>query len=212
MALPYLREHAAIGNLPEAVVVGIGYAADTSQPPPRFRTLTPPAERQNLPPQFQANAERFGGAGTFRQFIMHELKPYLYARASINRACETLYGHSLGGLFALDTMFRSPEAFDYYVAFSPSIQWNAKGLLELEPAFLAAMNGAGDPVRAHIVVSANEEEITTEVRAMAERFASRQGSERFQSSFAILADESHASAGAVGAIRAIRIGSQCTLP
>jgi predicted alpha/beta superfamily hydrolase len=44
-------------------------------------------------------------------------------------------GHSLGGLFALYTLFHFPDTFDRYVALSPSLWWDNGVIFEYESAF-----------------------------------------------------------------------------
>ncbi|WP_201524826.1 alpha/beta hydrolase, partial [Bordetella pseudohinzii] len=48
--------------------------------------------------------------------------------------------HSYGGLFVLETLLNRPEAFQHYVAASPSLWWNAPYMQER----LAAWQPAGE--------------------------------------------------------------------
>ena len=48
-------------------------------------------------------------------------------------------GYSLGGLFTLHVKFRHPEAYQTYVAGSPSIWWNGREVLKGEAAFADAV-------------------------------------------------------------------------
>jgi predicted alpha/beta superfamily hydrolase len=104
----------------------------------RMRDLTPetPLSRvrpiPGLPPP---RAEDYGGAEPFYRFLVEELRPAIAAAFKVDPARQTLYGHSLGGLFTLGVLFRHPEAFQTYAASSPSIWWNRRALLKSVPAF-----------------------------------------------------------------------------
>jgi predicted alpha/beta superfamily hydrolase len=50
-----------------------------------------------------------------------------------------LFGHSLGGLLALHTLYTRPQAFESIVAASPSLEWNEQGVLAEEREFIARM-------------------------------------------------------------------------
>ena len=62
-----------------------------------------------------------GQANQFLLFLCQELKPYLHAQYRIDPTDAVLVGDSVGGLFALYTVFHQPEAFPRYVIGSPSI-------------------------------------------------------------------------------------------
>jgi uncharacterized protein len=215
LAAHYLNAHAAIGNLPEAIIVGVGYAQEeNATTSARSRTLTPRVDAQFLPEHARPYAAALGGSENFRRFLLEELKPYLYQRFdNINRQCETLFGHSFGGLFTLETMYASPLSFDYYIAASPSIQWGNRIITQAEAPFIERMTGEDAIVHLWIGASDREDPITTEVRDLDVRLRGSPlyGRRQFDIETVVLSGESHASFGAVGSIRAARIGSQCTL-
>jgi hypothetical protein len=64
-----------------------------------------------------------GGAGRFLQFLREELLPAVSGQFRTQRF-RILSGHSLGGLFALHVLATAPEAFDAYLAASPSAEWD----------------------------------------------------------------------------------------
>ena len=64
-----------------------------------------------------------GGADRLRRFLSHELIPYLDANYR-TQPLRILVGHSLGGLFAAETMTRYPGLFQVTIAISPSIFYN----------------------------------------------------------------------------------------
>ena len=76
---------------------------------------------------------------------------------------QTLYGHSLGGLFVLGVMFNHPDSFNSYVASSPSIWWDNRSVLKDESGFLAKEKSAKHPIRVLICVGAKEQDPYSQV-------------------------------------------------
>ena len=145
-----------------AIVVGIGYPTDDFMKPMmlRYRDLTPVTEDKTLFPTQPplAEADQGGGSELFYRFITEELRPAMSASYSIDAHQETLYGHSLGGLFVLGVMFKHPESFNTYVASSPSIWWDNKSVLQDESGFLTKAKSAKHPIRVLICVGAKEQD------------------------------------------------------
>lgn len=65
-----------------------------------------------------------GGAYAFQDLIERRIKPEVEKRAAIDRQQQALWGHSLGGLFVLSSLYTRPAAFQYYLAASPSLWWS----------------------------------------------------------------------------------------
>jgi predicted alpha/beta superfamily hydrolase len=111
---------ARMGAMPRVIVVSV-HNVD------RNRDFTPSragAGSRSLPTS--------GGAGRFLQFLREELVPAVNGQFRTQRF-RILSGHSLGGLFALHVLATAPEAFDAYLAASPSAEWdNALVVKELE--------------------------------------------------------------------------------
>ncbi len=64
-----------------------------------------------------------GGSEKFRLFIKEELFPEINKRyRTINE--KSIIGESASGLFVMETLFLTPEMFDNYIAFDPSLWWN----------------------------------------------------------------------------------------
>lgn len=76
-----------------------------------------------------------GGADRLRRFLAHELIPYLDANYR-TQPFRILVGHSLGGLFAAETMTRYPGLFEVTIAISPSIFYNEGEWVDGLSAFL----------------------------------------------------------------------------
>jgi len=140
-----------LGGAP-ALVVAVGYATDDPREIQalRRRDLTPPG-----PASFEDDA--VGGADGFLSFLVHELRPAIAAGWAIDPERQTLFGHSLGGLFAIDALLDRPESFSAYVASSPSIWWRDCAVLEGEPGFAARMQARDAAPRVLITVGAREQ-------------------------------------------------------
>lgn len=89
----------------------------------------------------------YGGADELLDFINKFVKPFVFGSVFPNVTVDqsALFGHSLGGLFALHTLFTAPESFDTYLAASPSIFWNDKYILTEEKKFLNASGSEHQP-------------------------------------------------------------------
>ena len=64
-----------------------------------------------------------GGGDAFQRLIADRVLPMLAQGAPLNLARATLFGHSLGGLFVLETLRADPTLFARWVAVSPSLWW-----------------------------------------------------------------------------------------
>lgn len=98
----------ASGDLPNMIVVGINNNN-------RSKDLTPAG--------INDNPNRFGGAKRFLDFITQELKPWIEKNYRTH-PYNVLAGHSFGGLFTLYSMMEKPDAFQAYLALSPSLGRN----------------------------------------------------------------------------------------
>ena len=130
---------ADLALVPGAAIVGIGY-----DPMPR-RDVD--ARTQDYTPPFPADdpvnpadpEPEAGGADIFLTLLADYILPSLSSDFGLDPARRMLWGHSYGGLFALNTLFKQPDLFRSYYAISPSVRWHAPLILELE---------AGSPRRA----------------------------------------------------------------
>lgn len=69
------------------------------------------------------------------------MKPFIEARYAVGRS--VIIGESLAGLFVVQTFLEQPDAFDDFVAISPSLWWDDRRLSKQAPTLLAA-HPAGD--------------------------------------------------------------------
>lgn len=144
-----------------AIVVGIGYPETDPRvhQERRYYDLVGPASEQFLATlPGAAKGRKTGGNNQFLEFLEEELKPQIERRYRIDRTRQTLFGHSFGGLFTLHTLFTRPEAFQNYVASSPSIWWADEAIVEEERSFLARQQKHPVPVR--LMISCGEWEET----------------------------------------------------
>ncbi len=64
-----------------------------------------------------------GGSEKFRAFISQELFPEINKRYRTGNE-KSIIGESASGLFVMETFFLTPQLFDNYIAFDPSLWWN----------------------------------------------------------------------------------------
>jgi len=119
------------------VVIGIGYPKGREGK--RLRDMTIPVDRSTLPSnRFDPPYGEIGGADRFLSFITDKVMPAAKRRVHIDPLRQTLFGHSLGGLFVLHTLFTRPDTFQSYVAASPSIWWGDRAIVGEMRSFLTA--------------------------------------------------------------------------
>ena len=154
------------------VVVGIGYPTDqVYDMPRRLYDLTPV---WSGPPPTTVPAPRTGGNEQFARFLIDQLRPEIARRLPVAAARQSLFGHSLAGLFALHMLYTRPTAFEAIVAASPSQWWNDQAILAEERAFaqrLATDRIAGRIARL-LLVSGDRDDtatITWDAQALARR-------------------------------------------
>ncbi|NRB40190.1 MAG: alpha/beta hydrolase [Pseudomonadales bacterium] len=129
------------GIIPSAIVVGISYDALDGKTPSetqlrRFYDLAPTAVTMTQPGS-ENTPPLGGGASRFLTAIETELKPFINAHFKVDQDQEIFFGHSLGGTFALTTLFSSPDSFDKYLIVSPSVWWDEDVLFNYEANFAA---------------------------------------------------------------------------
>ncbi|MDR1492712.1 MAG: prolyl oligopeptidase family serine peptidase [Planctomycetaceae bacterium] len=119
------------------VVVAIGY-----ETPLRFDVdaraydYTPATPDGSESPTEKERGRKGGGADIFADFIEKKIKPYVESLAPIDKKRQTIWGHSYGGLFVLNTLFKHPEMFQNYFAADPSLWRETETILNMEKAFV----------------------------------------------------------------------------
>ena len=130
------------------IIIGIGYpVSDNAQTLAiRERDLTPSIDDesikkwlegvskfQGIPLEFQGT----GGASDFLRFIREELMPFVNSAYRVNSEDKTIVSVSLGGLFALYTLFHHPNTFNRYIIGSPAMYWDNKITFTYEADYAA---------------------------------------------------------------------------
>jgi len=105
-------------NIPELIIVGIGYGAlDKSAGEKRRRDYRP---------------TQAGDAENFLNFLNGQLIPYIDSKYRTIPDDRIINGYSIGGLFALYTLFTKPETFSGYIIGSPSLTWDNYSIFSYE--------------------------------------------------------------------------------
>lgn len=155
------RLRSALGaELGPAVIVGIGYPSESMlvASSRRMRDLThstPDAEQRAR--DAASGPVEYAGADEFWKVIETEIRPRVATMAKVSTGHDVLFGHSLGGLFVLRTLFRHPDAFRTYLALSPSIWWTDRSVLQDEAAFAAQVKAGKVTPRIFIGVGGEEQ-------------------------------------------------------
>lgn len=176
------------------VVVGIGYPNEVIYDGRRLGDFTPEIATPLTAEIYKDYPS--GKRDEFFTFLMAELRPEIARRYDINPMRESLYGHSLGGLFALHVLYTQPDAFHAIIAASPAIWWDGQFILAEEQAFVEKLKNEptllGKISRLLLVVGEREEHsaMTGDTVLLGERLKelSRYG---LRSDYEVLEDETH---------------------
>ncbi|MCL7714965.1 alpha/beta hydrolase [Stenotrophomonas mori] len=146
---PLLEALAGSPQPPLLVFVGYDNALRIDSPA-RTRDYTPLAD-----PDAGDDAPRGGGADAFLDMLERQVRPEVARRAPLDAHRQTLWGHSLGGLFTLHALYTRSGAFQTYVPASPSLWW-AQGALLDGPEQRFVDNNAGHPARVLLMLGGGE--------------------------------------------------------
>lgn len=160
----------APGGLPPMLIVGIGYRYSSPQLAMaehgawRTRDFTPSIDAASQARTGAALREagfegevEYGGATSFLRFIVDELRPFIADRFAGDSEDQSLVGMSLGGLFALNTLFGpSASAFKRYVILSPALWWDDDMIFAREAELAARSHDL--PARVFLGVGGREDE------------------------------------------------------
>lgn len=208
-------------EIPEVLMVGIGYKLKGLEEwgAWRHRDLTP----TNVP-DADKGWEKFltamsgrtdlgvksGGAADFLTFIQNELIPFVESNYRVSATDRTLIGYSLGGLFTLYTLFRSPETFRRYFAGSPSIGWDKKILFQYEKQYADTHNDM--PFRLFMTAGGLESESTLKnMKEMGDLLQSHHYP-GLELEMNVFDNETHASCYAAAVCRGLRVLYQKSSP
>lgn len=117
-------------KLDPAIVVGVGYPSRRFFDFGRSYDFTPMEAADE-----RFDASEIGGADRFLDFLTGTLQPRIARDFQVDPGRETLFGHSLGGLFTLYALFTRPDAFDTWLAASPSMAFADRWILKAAERF-----------------------------------------------------------------------------
>ena len=140
--------HELFGELPPMLVVGIGYAGANGR-------VSNEARNRDFTPTADARAPSSGGAARFLEFLRDEVRPLIKERYPQATGRSTLFGSSMGGLFASYAVVERPESFDQYIIASPALWWD--GHLLVRTADQRPLLRGRMPARVFLAVGALEE-------------------------------------------------------
>lgn len=165
----WVQEYLPVGK---AIIVGVGYPGDEAWDVRRLNDFTAPL-LDPPPRQWRELAKyRSGARRQFLDFMTGKLRTEISRRYKVDPDRHSLFGHSLGGLFALYALYERPQAFHSIVAASPSMEWNEQGILEDERAFTDRLKSGkvGKTSRLMVVVGDRDTDDDPEpARALVER-------------------------------------------
>ncbi|WMX54755.1 MULTISPECIES: alpha/beta hydrolase [unclassified Peribacillus] len=174
-----------------AIVIGIGHhGVNEEVNERRFYEFTPPAAQYIYPERLKGrDIGIHGGAERFLAFLEQELMPVVTQKYQVDVEKQALFGHSLGGLFVLWTLFKRPDLFQYYLASSPSIWWNDHELFTYAEQYYK--NAVTHENRKLLITVGSEE--TFMVDDANQLFISLQSMEQLEVKLYIAPEENHAS-------------------
>jgi len=129
----------AFGLVPPMICVGIGYPTENFLDIMSLRTrdLTPVPGHLG-PSPMPMDSHGMGGANALLDALVDEVFPVVEERWRSDPTDRCLIGWSFGGLFALHTLFKRPDAFGRYMIVSPSIWWSERAILADEESYASS--------------------------------------------------------------------------
>lgn len=117
------------GLIPEIILVGIAFSPNYSEN--RIRDFTPILAKSGA----QQSSDDSKGAKVFLSVIKNEIIKYIDSIYPTDTNDRALYGTSLGGLFAIYSLFNEPDLFKSYIISSPYIQFDHDWTFRSEKEF-----------------------------------------------------------------------------
>ena len=105
------------GNIPELIIVGIGYGTLKKEEGNMRQRDYSPTEKSSKP-------GITGGAPDFLNFLTEELFPHIDSTYRTDKNDKAVFGYSMAGLFSLYTLFNKPGTFNRYIIGSPYLLWD----------------------------------------------------------------------------------------
>jgi predicted alpha/beta superfamily hydrolase len=112
------------GFVPDVIMVGISWPGNYEANRGRDMTPTP-----------VANTDYKGNAEKFLSVIKNEVIKYIESKYPVDVTDRALYGTSLGGMFAIYTLFKEPTLFQRYIIASPYVEFDDNLVFKMEREF-----------------------------------------------------------------------------
>jgi predicted alpha/beta superfamily hydrolase len=175
-------------ELPEFILVGLGYAKGDTPEYSRRRDYTPSAHGvRGAVSDMPGRPVVFGEAEGYRRFVADEVFPFIASHYRADMHHKVFAGHSYGSLFGAWVLTTAPEMFDGYVLGSPSLWFDDYLLMARERAFAGARKdlparvylGAGEfearatKAHAHDARYSTEGDMVADMQAFGRALASR---------------------------------------
>ncbi len=111
-------------TVPDAIIVGLSYAADTfDEGNYRSTDYTAPSEERQY----------WGGAADFQKVLRTEIIPFVEDRYASDPQQRILFGQSLGGQFVLFSALTEPGLFQGHIASNPALHRNLDFFIKTRP-------------------------------------------------------------------------------
>ena len=131
---------------PPIIIVGIGYPVggyQTNSSPRRLLELSPAVIDSFIEKSVEAQPDQpppegSGGAPELLRFITDDVVPFIEERYRTRPGDRALYGHSLGGAFALYALLHGNGAFSRFIIASPSLWWGDGVAFDQEAAYASS--------------------------------------------------------------------------
>lgn len=178
-------------GLDKIIVVGIGFPNTDLYDGRRLGDFTAPIKTPELKAMFAAYPS--GKRDEFRNFLLNEVRPEIERRYSVSKRRQSLFGHSLGGLFALHLLYTLPDTFHTIVAASPSVWWDSQAILAEERAFTSRLMKKPFPTSRVVLLAGEleeEEVVVGDTIALGKRFEALSGY-GLRSQYDVLDKETH---------------------
>jgi predicted alpha/beta superfamily hydrolase len=179
------------GMVPDLIIVGITWTGDYESS--RGRDFTP-THIESFPTS--------GNAPKFLAVIKNEITRYIDSTYRTEKNEKALYGASLGGLFAVYTLFHEPALFNRYMIISPSLWWENELVFKYEKSF-AEKNRT---LNAKVFISSGEYEEALDFGNTFNRFSNQVKASKYNGlelESIVLEKMSHAASATAGALRGL---------
>jgi predicted alpha/beta superfamily hydrolase len=197
------RVFGATGQTGTGYVIALGYQTEDVMVASELRSLDMTPFR-SPDPRFSTAT---GDGDAFLRAIYEEVQPFILRRFHVDPDRQAIWGHSIGGLLVLRSMFRDPGRFSTYLMASPTIN---PAVLADEAAFFERVAQRHLVLRVLITVGGDEQppgealayRMIDDASDLADRL--RAGASQMEVERTIFPSEGHLTAGLLSLFRSIQ--------